>query len=105
MIAAALTALLLFQIPMDSQHPEALKTRAELSNYEETSRYDDVIRFINDLQKRSDLIRVENFGETEEKRALPLMILSSPPAGDSGQAAASGKPIVFVMANIHAGEV
>src|SRR5438128_1802106 len=90
---------------MNAQNNDALKSRAELTNYEATSRYEDVIRFINELQKRTDLVRVESFGETEEKRAMPLMILANPPVGDPREAAASDKPIVFVMANIHGGEV
>src|SRR5258707_204017 len=83
----------------------ALKSHAELTNYEETSRYDDVVRFFAELQKRSPLVRVETFGHSEEGRALPLVILSDPPISDPRDARASGKPIVFVFANIHAGEV
>src|SRR3954470_5543293 len=80
-------------------------TRAELTKYEETSRYEEVIGFIGDLQRLSPLIRVEAFGKTNEGRDLPLMILSNPPIGQPREALASGKPIVFIMANIHAGEV
>ncbi|MFY9608895.1 MAG: M14 family metallopeptidase [Blastocatellia bacterium] len=82
-----------------------LRSRAELTNYEETSRYDDVLRFFDELQKRSPLVRVETFGHSVEGRALPLVILSDPPIAQPRDARASGKPIVFVFANIHAGEV
>lgn len=82
-----------------------LKSRAELTNFEETSRYDDVINFINELQKRSPLLRVENFGETVEKRKMPLMIFSDSGISTPAEAKAAGKPIIFIMANIHAGEV
>lgn len=82
-----------------------LKSRAELTNYEETSRYDDVLRFFGELQTRSPLVRIEIFGHSVEGRALPLVILSDPPISDPRDARASGKPIVFVFANIHAGEV
>lgn len=84
---------------------DALKSRAELTNYEETSRYADVIHFIDGLQQRSSSLRVESFGKSEEGRELPLLILSDPPLADPHEARTSGKPIVFVMANIHAGEV
>jgi len=91
---------------MASQDIGVLKSRAELSNYEETSRYEDVIRFVQELQtRRGDLVRFQSFGETEEKRALPLMILANPAVGSPKEAAASRKPVVFVMANIHGGEV
>src|SRR5215471_177969 len=81
------------------------KSRAELSNYEETSRYEDVLRFFGELQKRSPLVHMEMFGRSQEGRELPLVILSDPPISEPRQAADSGKPIVFVLANIHAGEV
>jgi hypothetical protein len=36
-----------------------------------TSRYEDVMRFIAELQKRSANLRVESFGKSEEGRELP----------------------------------
>lgn len=84
---------------------DKLKSRAELSNYEETSRYDEVLTVIAELQKRSPLIRVETFGKSQEGRNLPLMILSESPISNPREARATGKPVVFIMANIHAGEV
>jgi hypothetical protein len=84
---------------------DQLKSRAELTNYEETSRYEDVMRFIGELQKRANKLRVESFGKTEEGRDLPLMIFADPPVAQPREARASGKPVVFIQANIHAGEV
>ena len=81
------------------------KTRAELTNYEETTRYQEVLDFIAELQKRSPLLRLESFGKSEEGRLLPLMIMSDSPISNPRDARATGKPIVFIMANIHAGEV
>jgi len=81
------------------------KSRAELTNYEETSRYEDVMKFIAALQKQTDKLRVESFGRSEEGRNLPLMIFADPPISQPREARASGKPIVFIQANIHAGEV
>lgn len=84
---------------------DKLKSRAETTNYEETTRYEEVLNFIAELQKRSSLIRLESFGKSEEGRSLPLMILSDAPISTPREARDAGKPIVFVMANIHAGEV
>lgn len=105
---AALCLLLTFisgSTLMAKTQNDKLKSRAELSNYEETSRYEDVMQFIAELQKRTDKLRVESFGKTVEGRALPLMIFADPPVSQPREARASGKPIVFVQANIHAGEV
>src|SRR5687767_6400922 len=84
---------------------DKLKSRAELTNYEETTRYEEVLNFIAELQEQSSLIRLASFGKSEEGRSLPLMILSDSPISNPRDARSSGKPIVFVMANIHAGEV
>lgn len=96
--------LLTFITPTSAQD-DKLKSRAELTNFEETTRYQEVLDFIGELQKRSPLIRVESFGKSEEGRSLPLMIFSDSPISNPRDARATGKPIVFIMANIHAGEV
>jgi hypothetical protein len=83
----------------------SLKTRAELSNYQETSRYADVLAFFGQLEKESPLLHLQTFGRTHEGRDLPLVIISEPPLTTPRKARDSGKTIVFVLANIHAGEV
>lgn len=88
-----------------AQIPGDLKSQAEASNFEETARYTDVIDFLKELQKRSPLLRMETLGSSHEGRQLPLMILSDPPVSTPREASQSGKPVVFLMANIHAGEV
>ncbi len=92
-------------IPMAKAQDRSLMSRAELSNYDETTRYEEVLRLIGELQKRSTNLRVESFGRTEEGRELPLMILSQAAITSPREAHTSGKPVVFIMANIHAGEV
>lgn len=108
-LALALLSLLICypstSITMPRTQNDLPKSRAELSNYAETSRYEDVMRFIAELQKCTDKLRVERFGQSEEGRELPLLIFADPPLTQPRAAHASGKPIVFVMANIHAGEV
>lgn len=102
--AIAFAPLILYGLTAVAQDAP-LKTRAEATGYQETSRYDDVIGFIDALQARSPLLRVETFGRSHEGRALPLLVLADPPVSSPEQARAAGKPVVFVMANIHAGEV
>ncbi len=102
MIAAIVFA---FSVTVFSQAAADLRSHAETTNYEETSRYDDVIQFIAKLQTSSPLVRVENFGLSQEGRKLPLMILSDPPVSTPAEAALTRKPVIFIMANIHAGEV
>ena len=66
--------------PRAAQQPaDDLKSRAERTNYEETSRYDDVIQFFTQLEKRSDLVRLQYFGTTQEGRPMPLVTIADPP--------------------------
>jgi hypothetical protein len=87
-----------------AQAPD-LRTRAETSNYEETSSYDDVVRIVQGIASSSPLARQETFGTTEEGRALPLLILSDPAVATPQAARQLRRPIVFIQANIHGGEV
>lgn len=80
-------------------------TRAEQSGFEDSTRFEEVRAFIQALAARTPRIRVETFGTSEEGRALPLVVVGDPPAASPAQARESGRPVVFVMANIHAGEV
>jgi hypothetical protein len=110
MKATAFFSLFLCLVVMPATSPGQtnygpLLSRAESSHCEETSRYDDVLRFFNKLQQRSPLLRQQFFGRTQEGRAMPLLILGDPPIYQPREARASGKPVIFVMANIHAGEV
>src|SRR6185436_335754 len=82
-----------------------MRTRAEITNYEETSTYADVTRIIDGLVATSPLVHTESFGKTEEGRELPLMAISDPKVTTPAAARKLGRPIVFVQANIHAGEV
>ena len=81
-------------------------TRAESSNYEQTSRHADLLAFIEALQARGDArLHVEDFGATPEGRRLPLLVLSGHGHHSPEAAHASGLPVVLVINGIHAGEV
>jgi len=96
-----LLLLLLLASPVSAQP----RTRAEVTDYKETTAYAEVVAFIDDLAKRSPLVRTGTLGISHEGRKLPMVFLSDPPIGTSAEAIKSGKPIVFVIGNIHAGEV
>jgi hypothetical protein len=83
----------------------ALRTRAELSEFTETSRAEDVTRVLSTLERASPNVHVTEFGRSQEARPLSLVIVSSPGIKDAATAKRSGKPRVLVLANIHAGEV
>jgi zinc carboxypeptidase len=80
-------------------------TRAERTSYLETSTYADVIAFIDSLQRAGVPMSRQELGRTNEGRVLPLLVLSRPQVSTPEQARALDRPIVYVQANIHAGEV
>ena len=81
------------------------RTRAERTSYAETSTYADVIAFIDSLQAKGLPFARQELGKTTEGRVLPLLILSRPLVHTPAEARALHRPIVYVQANIHAGEV
>lgn len=86
--------------PAAAQQP---LTRAERTDYLETSRYADVVAFL-DTVSRSPRVHVTTFGYSYEGRPLPLAVVG---AADATPEAvhATGRTRVFVQANIHGGEV
>src|SRR3712207_5602538 len=97
-------AFSLVTLMLTAQTPD-LRTRAESSNYEETSTYDDVMRVVKGVVSSSATARYESYGRTEEGREMPLLILSEPGVTSPEGARKLGRPIVHVQGNIHAGEV
>jgi len=88
--------------PADSLLP---KTRAELTNYAETSHYSDVIAFLDSLDALGAPFWRGSIGKSYEGRDLPLVVLSHPRVTSPEEAKRLGRPIVYVQGNIHAGEV
>src|SRR5690349_9189393 len=81
------------------------RTRAERTNYTETSHYDDVVAFIDSLKRLGAPISVGSIGTTSENRSMPYVIASRPLVSTPEEARALNRPIVYVQGNIHAGEV
>lgn len=86
-------------------HTALPRTRAERTSYTETSTYSDVIAFIDSLQHVGVPLSRQLLGRTTEGRELPLLVLSRPLVSTPAAARALHRPIVYVQANIHAGEV
>jgi hypothetical protein len=99
-----LTAALLC-VAIAGRGASAQRTRAERSGYRETSRYADVIAFLDSLKARGAPYVFGSIGKTVEGREIPYVIASRPLVRTPAQARRTGKPIVYVQANIHAGEV
>ena len=103
--SCVLFASLCLPIAVTGQGLQDLLTRAERSNYEETSTYDDVMGFLNAVAEASPLIQLTTFGTTVEGRAMPLAIVGHVDGTSPAAVLATGKTRVYIQGNIHAGEV
>ncbi len=104
--AVRVASLVLILVPTAFAAPaDDLLTVAEKSDFKATARHADVVALCEALAKSSPLIRLTELGKSGEGRSLPLMIVSDPPVATPEEARASGKLVVFLFGNIHAGEV
>lgn len=81
------------------------RTRAERTNYQYTSDYDETMRYCRQLEGGSRWIKLTSYGESGQGRELPLIILSKDRAFTPEAARATGKPIVLIQNGIHSGEI
>jgi hypothetical protein len=83
----------------------AQTTRPERTDFRETSTYADVLAFLDSLQRVAPDVRVGTLATTVEGRRVPFVIAARPAVSSPAEAQRSGKLIVYLQANIHAGEV
>lgn len=88
-----------------SGYPPELFSHAEKTNFEETTLSKDVRAFVLKLEELSDLVKVETFGHSLSGQALQLVIMANPRIDSPEEARASGKVVIYIQGNIHAGEV
>ncbi|HEY4735302.1 MAG TPA: M14 family metallopeptidase [Gemmatimonadaceae bacterium] len=81
------------------------RTRPELTQYTETSHYADVRKFLDSLRAIGAPLTFGSIGKTNEGRDIPFVIASRPLVASPSEAKQLGRPIVYVQANIHAGEI
>ena len=102
--ARALLALLTLAAPRLAA--QALpRTAAERTGYAATSSTAEVGAFLDSLQLAGAPIAVSEMGTTALGKPIYLVIASEPAVTSAAEAAASGKLVVYLQANIHGGEV
>jgi hypothetical protein len=99
------TTLLLLVVPASLRAQRGPKTVAESSGFEATSRHEDVMAFIAELQRGSSKIRVERLCTSAEGRAVPLIVIGDPLPSSPADLRWDDRAVVYFQANIHAGEV
>jgi len=80
-------------------------TRPEKSNYEETSRYQDVMDFIDALKIDGKKLKQTTLGYSTQGKRLPMIVYGDVTDTKPETIRKSGKLVVYIQGNIHAGEV
>jgi len=84
---------------------QALPTVAEASDFTRTATHAEVTAFFERVAAASDLVHPISLGASVEGRELVAVLIADPPIRTAAEARASEKPLVFLVGNIHAGEV
>jgi Zinc carboxypeptidase len=100
----ALLALLALPRPL-SPSLAAQSTRPERTDYRETSSHSDVLAFLDSLVERGAAIRRGVLATSPQGREVPFVVAARPMVDGPAEAHRSGKPIVYLQGNIHAGEI
>ena len=93
---------------VDAQSPNPdLLTVAEKSDFKNTATYEEVMATCRKLAE-SNRVHLTTMGRTSQARSLPLLVVgNSPPESpqELREKKYRDKLVVFVLGNIHAGEV
>jgi hypothetical protein len=82
------------------------RTAAEASGYAATTLSADVSTFVDAcVDAAPHRLRRTSLARSTEGREIPLVLAAEPPPPDAAAAGRDGRPVLLVMANIHAGEV
>lgn len=105
--ALPLVVVLLSAFPLRAQRPldaTTLPTRAEATDWVETTRYADVVAFMEAIAAARSDAHLTSMGYTLEGRSIPMLVVGSPDASPEA-VRATGKVRVYLQGTIHGGEV
>jgi hypothetical protein len=80
-------------------------TRAERTDFKETSLHADVMEFLEKIAAKGGPVTVRTIGKSTSGKPIPLATAAHPAVGSAAEARRAGKVVVYIQANIHAGEV
>jgi hypothetical protein len=80
-------------------------TTAEATNYAKTSSYADVMAFLRSLEALNAPMRIRLIGKSTLGKDLPMVVVHRNPNITPTLARRQGLPVIYIQANIHAGEV
>jgi hypothetical protein len=94
-----------FLLQAQNQWPESLILTPEKTDFIKTSTYAEVMQFISAIAPMTENAHVISMGKSPDGKDIPVVVLASSKITSPSEAVASGKPVVYVQGNIHAGEV
>lgn len=103
-VAAVMAGAMVAGPAAQTQGVADLRTQAETSKFTEYTSYDNMMKYLQDLQSRSLEMRLGTYGETHSGRALPYAVYSRPTVTQPWEAWALGKPVIVLAAGVHGGE-
>src|SRR5205807_2788645 len=84
--------------PLDIPTPAFKPGRSDFTSQEE------LVGFVDGLAARSVDLRVRIVGQSQEQRAIPLLIFARPAIADGSELAKNGKPTVLMIGQQHGNE-
>jgi hypothetical protein len=100
-----LASIISFSSFAQTSWPEELLLTPEKSNFIKTSTYSDVMTFLEAMKPKTTNIHVISLGKSLEGKDIPVAVLANPIIRTAEEAKASGKLVIYIQGNIHAGEV
>lgn len=83
---------------------QELRTPSEQSGFEQYTSYNDMMTYLQAVQGTSTEMKLGIYGTSWEGRALPYAVFSRPAVSQPWEAAALGRPVIVLNANVHGGE-
>src|SRR5262245_29550803 len=80
-------------------------TPAEAAGFERTPRYDATVAWIRKLATAAPELKLVSLGKSPEGRDIWMVVASREGAATPKALRAAGKPVLFVQAGIHSGEI
>jgi hypothetical protein len=88
-----------------AQWSEDLILTPEKSNFVKTSTHAEVMAFLKAIESKSGDVYLTSMGKSLEGKDIPVAVLARPKITSAAESKASGKVIIYIQGNIHAGEV
>jgi hypothetical protein len=103
-IAVFMLVPVLCAMPHAANAQAPLLTHAERTQWTELTPHEEVVRFYRELSARSPDARLSEVGRSREGRPILALTLARPAVAEPWEAHASGKPVVYIGAQVHGDE-